>query len=152
LGKKERINYLEDYLASENNDDAESRSNAKFYFEYLKARQKEPKRVCRLVSNVASTETQLVRLLLDPKHLRGYGLAVQLNGKKANLMLDTGAGGILVDRGIAEKAGITKLSETRSAVLETKALTLAGLASPVRSKLAIWNSRIARYMFWKNAP
>jgi len=134
LGKKERINYLEDYLASENNDDAESRSNAKFYFEYLKARQKEPKRVCRLVSNVASTETQLVRLLLDPKHLRGYGLAVQLNGKKANLMLDTGAGGILVDRGIAEKAGITKLSETRVGGIGDKGTNPGwiGLASSIK--------------------
>lgn len=134
LGMKERINYLEGYLASENNDDAETRSNAEFYLEYLKARQKEPKRVCRLASNVTSTETELVRLLLDPKHLRGYGLAVQLNGKKTNLMLDTGAGGILVDRGIAEKAGITKLSETRVGGIGDKGTNPGwiGLASSIK--------------------
>jgi tetratricopeptide (TPR) repeat protein len=134
LGRKERITYLESYLASENNDDAETRASARFYLEYLKARQREPKRVCRLVSNVTSTETGLVRLLLDPTHLRGYGLTVQLNNRKTNLLLDTGAGGILVDRGIAEKAGITKLSETRVGGIGDKGTNPGwiGLASSIR--------------------
>jgi hypothetical protein len=45
--------------------------------------------------------------------LRGYGLTVNLNGHNTRLMLDTGASGILVDRGAAEKAGITRLMETK---------------------------------------
>jgi tetratricopeptide (TPR) repeat protein len=45
--------------------------------------------------------------------LRGYSLSVALNGTKTKLMLDTGASGILVDRGVAERAGITKLAETK---------------------------------------
>jgi predicted aspartyl protease len=62
---------------------------------------------------MTSTETHLERLLMDPTHLRGYGLTVNVNGHKTKLMLDTGASGILIDRGIAEKAGITRLKETR---------------------------------------
>src|SRR4029077_18319417 len=51
------------------------------------------------------------RLLTDPQHLRGYGLAVNVNGHNSKLLLDTGAGGILISRGMAEKAGLTRLSE-----------------------------------------
>jgi Aspartyl protease len=81
--------------------------------QYLKERAKRKDRPCHLVSKVTATETPLVRLMMDPKHLRGYGLSVVLNGHKNSLMLDTGASGILVRRGIAEKAGISKLTATK---------------------------------------
>jgi tetratricopeptide (TPR) repeat protein len=68
---------------------------------------------CRLVSKVGPTETTLVRLKRDPEHLRGYGLSVEINGHKTSLMLDTGAGGILVKRSIAERAGISKVVATQ---------------------------------------
>ena len=64
-----------------------------------------------LVSQVPSTEMKLVRILTDPTHMRGYGLAVSLNGKKGNLVFDTGASGIVIDQGLARKAGITEISE-----------------------------------------
>ena len=47
------------------------------YLEYLKARAKDSRGACHLVSKVTSTETNLVRLLTDPQHLRGYGLGRQ---------------------------------------------------------------------------
>jgi predicted aspartyl protease len=62
---------------------------------------------------VTATETPLVRLLIDPRHLRGFGLSVELNGHKSSLMLDTGASGITVKRAIAEKAGISKISASK---------------------------------------
>ncbi len=68
---------------------------------------------CRLVSKVTSTETPLVPLLIDPQHLRGYGLAVALNGHKRSLVLDTGASGILLSRSMAEHAGVSKIVETK---------------------------------------
>jgi predicted aspartyl protease len=52
-------------------------------------------------------------LLIDPTHMRGYGLSVELNGRRNTFMLDTGASGILVKRHIAEQAGIEKLTETK---------------------------------------
>jgi len=111
LSRAERIKFLEDYLAGDNNEDADARSSMQHYLEYLKARAKDSRGACHLVSKVTSTETNLVRLLTDPQHLRGYGLAVNVNGHNSKLLLDTGAGGILISRGMAEKAGLTRLSE-----------------------------------------
>jgi tetratricopeptide (TPR) repeat protein len=68
---------------------------------------------CRLASSVSSMQTDLKMLLYDPKHLRGYGLDVKLNGTGATLLLDTGSGGITVDRKFAEKAGVAKIAETK---------------------------------------
>jgi predicted aspartyl protease len=57
-------------------------------------------------------DTNLVRLLVDPRHLRGYGLSVLVNGKKSTLLLDTGASRFVINRSLAERAGVTKLSDT----------------------------------------
>jgi len=114
LTRPDRIKYLESSLSGENNWDPEERSDVASYLDYLKERAKHKNTSpCRLVSKVTATETPLVRLLADPQHLRGYGLAVQLNGHKSSLMLDTGASGILVKRAIAEHAGINKITETK---------------------------------------
>lgn len=113
LSRAERIKYLEESLAGENSLNDEEREDRASYLSHLKERARTKGRPCRLVSKVTTTETPLVRLLSDPRHLRGYGLPVVLNGHKNSLMLDTGAGGILVRRGIAEKAGISKLTETK---------------------------------------
>jgi predicted aspartyl protease len=113
LPRSERIKYYEKYIADRNNSDAEKRENLESYLTYLKERAKRHDRPCRLVSKVTHTETPLVRLLTDPKHLRGYGLSVSLNGTHTNLMLDTGANGIVVKRRTAEKAGVAKLTETK---------------------------------------
>jgi predicted aspartyl protease len=113
LSRSERIKYYEGYLAGANNSDREERANLETYLSYLRERSKRHDRPCRLVSKVKNTETPLVRLLIDPTHLRGYGLAVNLNGTNTKIMLDTGASGIVVKRQIAAKAGITKLTETK---------------------------------------
>jgi tetratricopeptide (TPR) repeat protein len=112
LSRAERIKYLEEYLAGETNDDAETRAAMQHYLEYLKARAKDPRSACHLVSEATTTETKLVRLLVDPTHLRGYGLSVMVNGERSKLLLDTGGSGILINRNLAEKAGLTKLSDT----------------------------------------
>ncbi len=113
LSRSQRVRYLETALAGDNNWDADRRADVASYLQYLKERAKQKSSPCRLVSKVAATETPLVRLLEDPTHLRGYGLTVSLNGHKSSLMLDTGAGGILVKRAIAEHAGISKITETK---------------------------------------
>ena len=111
LSTKERIQFLKDYLAGDNNGDEEARSGMRHYLEYLEARSKDPRGACRLVSKSTGTETPLERLLADPSHLRGYGLNVDVNGHKTKLMLDTGASGILINRNLAEKAGVMRLAE-----------------------------------------
>ena len=109
----DRIKFLQDYLSRESSDDETTRQRLQQQLAYLLARTSEPKRGCRLVSNTTATETDLIPLLYDPRRIRGYGLPVTVNGEKSRLLLDTGASGILIDRRAAEKAGLTKLSETR---------------------------------------
>jgi predicted aspartyl protease len=113
LGRPERIKYLENYLAEPNAHDADYRDNLGNYLSYLKERAKQPGHPCQLVSKVTATQTPLVRLHHDPTDLAGYGLSVALNGSKTNLLLDTGASGILVNRRAAERAGVRKMTETK---------------------------------------
>jgi predicted aspartyl protease len=82
------------------------------YLEYLKARALRPTSACRLVSNLTSTEAPLVNLVRDPSHLRGYGLEVDFGETKSKLLVDTGASGIVINRRIAEKAGLKQISAT----------------------------------------
>lgn len=111
LSPAERMKFLEDYMAAPNNEDEETQAAMRHYLEYLKARAKDARGSCQLVSKATSTETRLVSLRQDPTHLRGYGLSVEVNGQKTKLMLDTGASGLLLNRSFAEKAGVTRLAE-----------------------------------------
>jgi predicted aspartyl protease len=113
LSRAEQIKNLERFLDGENDEDAEKRAETQIYLDYLKARAKEPTRHCHLETKLTSTETPLVTKLEDAKHFRQYALTVVLNGHKADLMLDTGASGLLIDRRVAEKAGISKMSESK---------------------------------------
>jgi tetratricopeptide (TPR) repeat protein len=111
LSRAERTQFLENYLAGANNDDEETRTAMRHYLEYIKARAKDPRSACHLVSKDTATETSLAKLREDPEHLRGFGLTVEVNGRKSTLQLDTGASGILINRRLAQKAGVTRLSD-----------------------------------------
>jgi tetratricopeptide (TPR) repeat protein len=113
LSRADRIKSLEAYLAQPTSDDADTRRNLSEYLEMLKARQATPRGVCRLVSDVTTTETELLPLLRDASHLRGFGLPVTINGQKSKLLLDTGAGGITVNRKLATRAGVQRLADVR---------------------------------------
>jgi TonB family protein len=68
---------------------------------------------CRLATDLVPTETDLLLLGGDrPNQIRGYGLPVVVNGQTSKLLLDTGAHGITIDRKVAQKAGLTRLSDT----------------------------------------
>jgi tetratricopeptide (TPR) repeat protein len=113
LKPSERIRLLESYLDGPTNDDTEDRERMARYLELLKARQKRPGRKCRLATNLTSTQTELMALLIDANHMHGFGLNVKFNGHSAHLLLDTGAGGIIVKKSVAEKAGITPVVQSR---------------------------------------
>lgn len=113
LPRSEQIRELERYLAGATNDDEKTRYNLEHGLELLKARQEQPSRSCKLVSNVQHTDTKLERLLIDPTHLHGYGLRVDVNGQVARLLLDTGASGLLINKRMAEKAGVKSVVQTR---------------------------------------
>ncbi len=112
LPRDQRVKELKNYLAGETDDDAKDRSDLMRLLSLLQEEAGQPHRGCRQVNQVSSTQTRLEPLMSDARHLRGYGLTVNLNGANARLMLDTGAGGILVDKRVAEKAGIKPVVQT----------------------------------------
>lgn len=113
LPRAEQIRVLEQYLAQASPDDSRTREGLERRLQLLKARQDEPTRSCKLVGNAQGTETRLERLLIDPQHLHGYGLKVDVNGQTARLLLDTGASGLLINKRMAEKAGVKPLVQTK---------------------------------------
>lgn len=112
LPLEERIKELEGYLATPNGDDEEERRHARIYLESLKKHAAEPHKACRLVSNTQSTEIPFVSLMRDANHVRAFGLEVKLNDHKSRLEIDTGAGGLVVSRSVAEHAGLKPFVDT----------------------------------------
>ena len=111
LPRKERLAALEAYLAGSHPDDEEETKWMTEYLEFLKATADKPIHRCRLVSKVEQTETKLETVYAEGEHrVRGIGLSVKLNDRNVHLLLDTGAGGIMVSRKVAEKAGLTRVS------------------------------------------
>jgi tetratricopeptide (TPR) repeat protein len=134
LGPSARIQALQDFLAGGGNEDPEARMRLSLRLEYLKARQNGPSRPCRLAGPVANTETKLVPFLDDPTHFHGYGLEVTVNSVKSKLLLDTGASGLLIDRTLAEKSQIERISDTRIGGIGDKGENAGyvGLAKSIR--------------------
>ncbi len=63
----------------------------------------------RLISEYAHTSIPMNALMIDPRRMRGWSLSVSINGSKPlSLMLDTGAGGILLTSKAAERVGLQK--------------------------------------------
>jgi tetratricopeptide (TPR) repeat protein len=110
LSRKERLAAMEAYLAGPHPDDEEETKWMTEYLEFLKATADKPIHACRLVSKLERTETKLETMYGDAHRMRGIGLSVKLNDRNAHLLLDTGAGGIMVSRKVAEKAGLTRIS------------------------------------------
>ncbi|HZW94781.1 MAG TPA: aspartyl protease family protein [Candidatus Eremiobacteraceae bacterium] len=111
LPRKERLTALEAYLAGPHPDDEEETKWMTEYFGFLKATADKPVHACRLVSKVEQTKTKLEPAYgQDIQHLRGIRLDAELNDHSVRLLLDTGAGGIMVNRKLAEKSGLTPIS------------------------------------------
>jgi len=109
----EQIKYLEEHLAGESGDDAKTLEGMRRYLNFLKTRANEPPSMCHLAGKITATETPLVPLNWDTQNRRAtsIGIDVLVNGKKTTLQLDTGASGFVINRGLAETAGVTKLRE-----------------------------------------
>ena len=112
LPRKERTAALEAYLGGPHPDDEDGTKWMTEYLGFLKATADKPVHACRLVSKVEKTETKLETMYgaADIHRMRGIGLSVKLNDRSARLLLDTGAGGIMVSHKVAEKAGLTPIS------------------------------------------
>lgn len=112
LSLKQRIAEAQAYLSAPTGNDEEATRHWRMYLERLTKLEAEPHKACRLVSTTVSTEIPFEKILRDATHVRAYGLGVKLNGHSARLQIDTGAGGILLTRSVAQHAGLTPFSET----------------------------------------
>ncbi|HEX9112257.1 MAG TPA: aspartyl protease family protein [Terriglobales bacterium] len=110
LPRKERLAAMEAYLGGPHPDDEEETRWMTESLEFLKATVDKPIHACKLVSKVEQTETKLETMYADAHRMRGIGLSVRLNDRNVHLLLDTGAGGIVVSRKLAERAGLTRIS------------------------------------------
>jgi Aspartyl protease/Tetratricopeptide repeat len=111
LPRKERLAAMEAYLSGPHPDDEEETKWMTERLEFLKATAEKPIHECRLGSKVEQTETKLETMYgADGHRMRGIGLSVKLNDRTVHLLLDTGAGGIMVSHKVAEKAGLTRIS------------------------------------------
>jgi tetratricopeptide (TPR) repeat protein len=68
------------------------------------------KKVTALASAYERTEIPLLQLV-SANHIRSYGVEVDVNGRKLKLVLDTGAGGIVIQRSAAERCGVARLTD-----------------------------------------
>ncbi|MGC1649474.1 MAG: aspartyl protease family protein [Candidatus Sulfotelmatobacter sp.] len=123
LPRKERLAAMEAYLSGPHPDDEEETKWMTEYLGFLKATVDKPVHACRLISKLEQTETKLETMYGQDIHrMRGIGLSVRLNDRNAHLLLDTGAGGIMVNRKLAEKAGLTPISAVQYGGIGDKGL------------------------------
>jgi tetratricopeptide (TPR) repeat protein len=111
--RKEQIESLEKYLADSHNANDDLRQDFQARLQFLKERAKYPEQGCQLVGQLKSTEAPLRPLLIDAKHVYGFGLTTKINGQSSTLLLDTGASGLLINEKLAQKAGVQRLFSTR---------------------------------------
>lgn len=109
LPLKQRLAEAEAYGASPNGSDADEARRWKEYVDDLRREAAAPRKACRLVSNVESTQIPLTYIWVG-YHAEGFGFPVKLNNKASLLEVDTGASGILISRHVAERAGLKVLS------------------------------------------
>jgi len=107
---QQRIAELETYLAAGTGDDPEALMNLRFYLERLKKGVAEPHKACRLVSQTAATQIPFAAIMHDANHIASFGLDVKLNDRNARLQIDTGAGGLVITRAVAERAGLKRFA------------------------------------------
>jgi len=121
LPRKEKLTALKSYLGRPGVEEDEIKQMSE-YLQFLEATADKPIHACRLVSKVEQTEAKLetiypLRHRMPGIGLRygvgmpmGRGLAVKINGEKINLLLDTGASGIILGSEAADKAGLARIS------------------------------------------
>jgi predicted aspartyl protease len=89
------------------------RADSEKHLARLKEIANQPTRGCHLSTAVKSTQTDLLPIMHDARNSSGFGLPVKVNGTSSTLLLDTGAGGILISKRIADKAGIHKIMDNK---------------------------------------
>jgi Aspartyl protease len=124
LPRKEKLTALKSYLGKPGLEEEEMKQMTE-YLQFLEATVDKPIHACKLVSKVEQTEAKLETIYPLQRRMPGIGLrygvvmpmgrglSVKINGKKANLLLDTGASGIIIGSEVADRAGLPRISSLR---------------------------------------
>ncbi|MGO9088503.1 MAG: aspartyl protease family protein [Candidatus Sulfotelmatobacter sp.] len=124
----QRVDEQKQFLAAANGMDSEERARAEKSLANLERwASNPPDKACHLVSTVSSTELPLapvvgLGLIRTPagdlvegnsRRILSWGLHVLFNNNEANLAVDTGASGLLINRAIAERAGLKPIGRAQ---------------------------------------
>lgn len=133
MSRRERVATLKGSLSGDTDNDEEP-EHLETSLVAMDETQDDLNRGCRLVSNVPESHQSLERLMYGAQRVRGYGLKVQMGGTKGTLLLDTGASGIVINRKLAEKAGIQSIFKADIHGIGDKgpALGHVGIASSIK--------------------
>lgn len=112
LTRKERIAALKGFLEEESGEDSDEREHLETSLVAMSEQEESNRKGCHLVSSATESHQELQRLLYGAQRIRGYGLKVEINGIKGNLLLDSGASGILINRKMAQKAAVQSVVKT----------------------------------------
>ncbi len=108
LPLKKRLAEAEAYGASSNGNDTEEARKWKEYLDSLRKAADEPRKPCRLVSQVEKAQIAFEPVMTGGQWV--WGLPVKLNGRSSLLQVDTGASGLLISRRVAQHAGLKAFS------------------------------------------
>jgi hypothetical protein len=110
----QRIEEQEQYLAAPNGLDQEERARLESGLKNLEFFASMPGKNCHVVSSATSTELPLVRVVSGGnRQIRSWGLHVRVNDSDSILAVDTGASGLLINRALAERAGLKSTLRTQ---------------------------------------
>jgi tetratricopeptide (TPR) repeat protein len=107
----DRSTYLNTRIAGNLPKSEEERKSLQYASNVFDSEAKQENHSCHLISNVSSATIRLRRLMMDSNLFRGHGVEVKVNGTSSELLLDTGASGILINSKLAEKIGVRHIMD-----------------------------------------
>jgi len=143
LTRKERIAALKGYLKEGADEDSDEREHLETSLVAMAEAEEKNRKGCRLVGGVHESHQEMERLLYGAQRIRGYGLKVEINGAKGKLLLDSGASGILINRKMAQKAGVEAVAKTDFHGIGDKGSVAGYIGTANSIKSAISNFRDA---------
>jgi predicted aspartyl protease len=115
LPLSQRIDQQKQFLATANGMDEDERAKAEKVLSSLTRWASDSDKPCHVASNTSSTELPFVPIMSggNSSHIQSWGLHVAFNGTETVLGVDTGASGLIINRAIAERAGLKPLGRVQ---------------------------------------